>query len=197
MELRRVWKIITKQPGLTIKTSHVFFLCCCPCGEKWNNNYHLSSKLIFKQQVGSENNYSNACFPYRNCKAQEEDAFYWNMLRPSRLFWRTALGVSTTTCAFLWLRNATSGVSVCLFLAESFYTPVVQRPRIVLGYLLLCWPCAVSCLRKVRVKGSRRLIWGWVAVGMGKQEQALGMCQRLVGGTGMVWMMLLVDVCIP
>uniref|UniRef100_A0A8C8B4L5 Uncharacterized protein n=1 Tax=Otus sunia TaxID=257818 RepID=A0A8C8B4L5_9STRI len=32
--------------------NHGFFLCSCPCGEKWNNNYQSSSKLIFIQQVG-------------------------------------------------------------------------------------------------------------------------------------------------
>uniref|UniRef100_A0A8C4XNU5 Secreted protein n=1 Tax=Falco tinnunculus TaxID=100819 RepID=A0A8C4XNU5_FALTI len=28
-----------------------FFLCSCLCGDKWNNNYQLSSKIIFIQQV--------------------------------------------------------------------------------------------------------------------------------------------------
>jgi len=111
--------------------------------------------LLFKYLAISD-------FLYRNCKAQEEHVSCWNMLLPSLLFWLTALGVSTTTCEFLWQRSATSGVSVC-FPAQSSYSPVggntlCKCQELVLGYLLVCCPCVLFL---VLAKQWHRIVRNW------------------------------------
>jgi len=141
--------------GFYCKSSHGFFLCSCPCGEKWSNNCQLSSKLIFIQQVDriTIQIFSICLFSLQELQSSGKGCFLLEHAAPFSAFLTDSFGRRHNYLRISLTEKCNLRCKYLLaFLHKALTHRIVQRPRTELGYLLVCWPCAVSCLHKVMVK---------------------------------------------
>lgn len=148
MELRRVWNLINGQFWWW------FSLGSCLCGEEWNNNYQLSSKLVFIQQVGRVTiQIFNTClFLLQELQSSGRGRFVLEHAAPFSAFLTDSFGRQHNYLRISLTEKCNLRCKCLLVPCTRLLCTYCAKAKVWVRVLLLCWRCAVSCLHKVTKK---------------------------------------------